>query len=123
MLDQPESLNGEERRENALGNPAFFGLVQSTPHRHEDPDFLKSGGVWHLSSLRHTGMHDGFFKIFSVELKSPEILIIIDFTISQIPNMSFFLFCTKSRFLLQVHLGPEVWGAENDRPGFGRLAL
>ena len=42
-----------DQRENALGNPAFFGLVQSTPHRHEDPDFLKSGGVWHLSSLRH----------------------------------------------------------------------
>ena len=53
---------------------------------------------------------DGFFKIFCVELKSSEILIIIDFTISQIPNMSFFLCPTKKQFLLQVHLGPEVWG-------------
>ena len=56
---------------------------------------------------------DGFFKIFCVELKSSEILIIIDFTISQLPNMSFFLCPTKKQFLLQVHLGPEVWGAEH----------
>ncbi len=120
MLDQPESLNGEGRRENALGNPAFFGLVQSsTPHRHEDPDLLESGGVWHLSSLRHM-WHDGFFKIFRVELKSPVILIIIDFTISHIPNMSFFLCCTKSGFLLQVHLGPEEWGdSESPEIKFG----
>jgi hypothetical protein len=57
VLDQPESLNGEERRENALGNPAFFGLVQSTPHRHEDPEFLESCGVW-TSVHRGTCMMD-----------------------------------------------------------------
>jgi hypothetical protein len=42
VLDQ--SLNGEEQQENALGTPAFFSLVRSTPHRHEDPEFLESGG-------------------------------------------------------------------------------
>ena len=62
---------------------------------------------------------DGFFKIFCVELKSSEILIIIDFTISQLPNMSFFLCPTKKQFLLQVHLAPEVWGVLDIGSGTG----
>jgi hypothetical protein len=114
-------MNGEEQRENALGNPAFFRLVQSTPHRHEDPEFLESGGV---CSSRH--MHDELFKIFRVELKSPEILIIIDLTVSQIPI--YYQIChsfyvaqkADSYYSLQVHLGPEVLG---DQPHSHRRLL
>jgi len=39
-----QSLKGEEQRENAVGNPEFFGLVRSTQHRHEDPELSESGG-------------------------------------------------------------------------------